>query len=140
MPSSALSECRPATYSRSCWLIVFSTMSMVVGTVGSFPVLLGGGGGGHRSPVPIMVSDLEHRAGGGQVDRAVVGGLGGAEVELGVGPRGDVGQHQPADAGGGGALPGLAAVEVQAQQAVVARLLEGGLGQQQVGALGQVVQ
>ena len=87
------------------------------------------------------MSERVDRPGPGHLDDAVrVRPLGGVEVHLGVGPRRDVGEDEVPGAGARRALPGFAAVEVDAVQAVVARLLERRLGQQQVGVGGQVVE
>lgn len=106
----------------SCWLVIPAGLALWLGLRrpprGSDPV-----GGA-----------LDDQLGGPGVLGA---GLG--EDGVRVGPRRNVGDQQPAYAGGAGEPPGLGARQVQVRRAVLG-VGPGGLGEQHVGADGQLVQ
>src|SRR5690606_10838138 len=79
-----------------------------------------GGTGGSGGLLPSWGSDLVRRARSRQFHRAGVGRTGVGQVDLGVGPRRNVGEDQPAGAGTGGGLARLTAVEVQVGDVLLA--------------------
>src|SRR6202008_1913605 len=87
----------------------------------------------------VRASDLVRRPRCREIHRAVEDLAGVGEVDGGVGPRRDVGEGQAAGGGPGRGLAGLAAVEMQVRDVLLA-VREGGLAQEQVGVPGQVLQ
>jgi hypothetical protein len=86
--------------------------------------------------LPHACLQLVHRAGLRQLHRAVEDLAGVGEVDVGVRPRRDVGEDEPARTGAVGVFPGFAAVEVQGGDVLLA-VREGRLAQEEVGPVGE---